>query len=310
MSAPFVWSAAAEAGWAETPDWGLLAAASLVVAAIDARALEFEVRFEVVRFDVARFDVARFGVSNETSLVAMLLPVLLVVLLVRLLAIANPVSGALADRAAALVASVVASLLASDERDRAGGLSRVAELDVGEGSTAELRSAEGTALGSNGERLIGAESIGAESTGAKLPGAESPTLESLDWGAVRCLAVAGSVRSATSFWLTGDCSVGIGDGVGVNAGIGAEDASETMLETGLVEGAGAWLRSDKATGWSEELLRTEVRTKLGTEDGSAFVSGVGGVGSAGLNEAAGADGDRTAGVWSSAKIVALAGIGA
>ena len=127
-----------------------------MVAAIDAGALEFEVRFEEVRFDVVRF-----GVSDETLLVAMLLPVLLVVLLVRLLvrsvAVANPVSGALADRAAALVASVVASLLASEERDRAGALSRAAELDVGDGSAAEkLRSAGLTALGSNGEGLIGA----------------------------------------------------------------------------------------------------------------------------------------------------------
>jgi len=303
LSAPFVWSAAAEAGWAETPGCALLAAASLVVAAIDAGALELEVRFEVVRFDVVRF-----GVSDETLLVAMLLPVLLVVLLVRLLAIANPASGALADRAAALVASVVAS----EERDRAGALSRVAELDVGDGSAAEkLRSAELTALASNGEGLIGAESTGGELpgvelSGAELPGAESLTLESLAWGAAGCLAVAGSVRSARLFLLTGDCSVGIGDGVGVDAGIGAKDAGETILETGLVQGAGSWLRADKATGWSEELLRTELRT----EDGSAFVSGVAGVGGAGLNEAAGADGDRTVGVWSSAKIVALAGIDA
>lgn len=287
-----------------------------MVAAIDAGALEFE----VVGFDVARFDVARFGVSDEPLLVAMLLPVLLVVLSVRLLAIANPASGALADCAVAVVASVVAS----EERDRAGALSR-AELDVGDGSAAEkLRSAELTALGSIGAGLIGAESIGADRSGAKstggewpgaksigaeLPGAESPTLESLDWGAAGCLAVAGSVRGARLFSLTGDCSVGIGDGVGVSAGIGAEDACETILETGLVEGTGPWPRAGKATGWSEELLRTEVRTELRTEDGSAFVSGVAGVGSAGLNEAAGADGDSTVGDWSSAKIVAPAAVG-
>ena len=112
------------------------------------------------------------------------------------------------------------------------------------------------------------------------------------------MAVAGSARSTGLFSLTGDCSVGIGDDVGVNAGVGAEDAGETILETGLVEGAGPWLRSDEATGWSEELLRTELRR----EDGSTFVSGVAVMGSAGLNEAAGADGDRTVGVWSSAKI--------
>jgi len=269
-----------------------------VVAAIDAGALEFAVGFEAVRFDVARFDVVRSGVSDETLLAAMLLPVSLVVLLVRLLAIANPASGALADRAVALVASVVASLLASEERDRAGVLSRVAELDVGDGSAAEkLRDAELTALGSNGEGLIGAGLIGAERTGAKstgveLPGAKSPTLASLDWRAAGCLAVDGSVRSARLFWLMGNCSVGIGDGMGVNAGVGAEEAGETMLETGLVGGAGPWLRSDKATGWSEELLRVEMRT----EDDSAFGSGVADVGSAGLNEAAGADGDRTVGV--------------
>lgn len=244
-----------------------------MVAAIEAGALEFEVRFEVVRFGVLTFDVARFGVNDETLLVAMLLPVLLV----RLLAIATPVSGALADFAAALVASVVAS----DERAWAGAVSRVAEPEVGDGST------ELAALGS---------------TGARLPGVELLTLESLDWGTAGCLPVAGAVKGARLFSLTGDCSVAIGVGIGGKAGVGAEDAGETMLEAGLVERAGPWSRADKATGWSEELLRTD--------DGSAFVSGVAGVGGAAVNEAAGTDGDRTVGDWSSAKIVAPAGIGA
>jgi len=281
-----------------------LLAASLVVAAIDAGALGFEVRFEVggfdvvrfevVRFDAVRFGVVRLGVGDETLLVAMLL--------VRLLATANPVSGALADFAAA----VVASLVASKERARGGVVSGVAEPDVGDGSAVEiLRRAELTALG-----LIGTELTGAEPTGAELPGAELLTLESLDWGAAGCLAVVGSVRSARLFSLTGDCSVGIGSGAGVNAGVGAEDAGETTLEIELVEGTALWLRADKATGCSEEVLRTEVRTGVTTEDGSAFASGVAGVGSAGVNEAAGTDGDRTVGDWSSAKIVAPAGIGA
>lgn len=279
-------------------------AASLVVAAIDAGALGFEVRFEVggfdvvrfevVRFDAVRFGVVRLGVGDETLLVAMLL--------VRLLATANPVSGALADFAAA----VVASLVASKERARGGVVSGVAEPDVGDGSAVEiLRRAELTALG-----LIGTELTGAEPTGAELPGAELLTLESLDWGAAGCLAVVGSVRSARLFSLTGDCSVGIGSGAGVNAGVGAEDAGETTLEIELVEGTALWLRADKATGCSEEVLRTEVRTEVTTDDGSAFASGVAGVGSAGVNEAAGTDGDRTVGDWSSAKIVAPAGIGA
>jgi len=276
-----------------------LLAASLVVAAIDAGALGFEVRFEVggfdvvrfevVRFDAVRFGVVRLGVGDETLLVAMLL--------VRLLATANPVSGALADFAAA----VVASLVASKERARGGVVSGVAEPDVGDGSAVEiLRRAELTALGL----------IGTELTGAELPGAELLTLESLDWGAAGCLAVVGSVRGARLFSLTGDCSVGTGSGAGVNAGVGAEDAGETTLEIELVEGTALWLRADKATGCSEEVLRTEVRTGVTTEDGSAFASGVAGVGSAGVNEAAGTDGDRTVGDWSSAKIVAPAGIGA
>ena len=264
-------------------------AASLVVAAIDAGALGFEVRFEV-----ARLDVAWFGVGDETLLLAMLL--------VRLLATANPVSGALADCAAA----VVASLAASNERARGGAVSGVAEPDVGDGSAVEiLRRVELSALG-----LIGAGLIGTELTGADLPGVELLTLESLDWGAAGCLAVVGSVRGARLFSLTGDCSVGIGSGAGVNAGVGAEDAGETTLEIELVEGTAPWLRADKATGCSEEVLRTEVKKGVTTEDGSAFVSGVAGVGSAGLNEAAGTDGDRTVGDWSSAKIVAPAGIGA
>jgi hypothetical protein len=285
-----------------------LLAASLVVAAIDAGALGFEVRFdvvrfEVVRFDEARFDAVRFGVGDETLLVA----VLLAVLLVRLLATANPVSGALADCAAA----VVASLVASNERARGGAVSGVAEPDVADGSAVEiLRRAELTALGLIGAGLIGTELMGAEPTGAELPGVELLTLESLDWGVAGCLAVAGSVRGARLFSLTGDCSVGIGSGAGVNAGIGAEDAGETTLEIELVEGTAPWLRADKATGCSEEVLRTEVKKGGTTEDGSAFVSGVAGVGSAGLNEAAGTDGDRTVGDWSSAKIVAPAGIGA
>jgi hypothetical protein len=252
------------------------------------------VRFEVVRFDAVRFGVVRLGVGDETLLVAMLL--------VRLLATANPVSGALADFAAA----VVASLVASKERARGGVVSGVAEPDVGDGSAVEiLRRAELTALG-----LIGTELTGAEPTGAELPGAELLTLESLDWGAAGCLAVVGSVRGARLFSLTGDCSVGTGSGAGVNAGVGAEDAGETTLEIELVEGTALWLRADKATGCSEEVLRTEVRTGVTTEDGSAFASGVAGVGSAGVNEAAGTDGDRTVGDWSSAKIVAPAGIGA
>jgi hypothetical protein len=163
-----------------------------------------------------------------------------------------------------------------------------------------LRRAELTALGL----------IGTELTGAELPGAELLTLESLDWGAAGCLAVVGSVRGARLFSPTGDCSVGIGSGAGVNAGVGAEDAGETMLEIELVEGTALWLRADKATGCSEEVLRTEVRTGVTTADGSAFASGGAGVGSAGVNEAAGTDGDRTVGDWSSAKIVAPAGIGA
>ena len=274
-----------------------------MVAAIDAGALGFEVRFdvvrfEVVRFDEARFDAVRFGVGDETLLVA----VLLAVLLVRLLALANPVSGALADCAAA----VVASLVASNERARGGAVSGVAEPDVADGSAVEiLRRVELSALG-----LIGAGLIGTELTGADLPGVELLTLESLDWGAAGCLAVVGSVRGARLFSLTGDCSVGIGSGAGVNAGVGAEDAGETTLDIELVEGTAPWLRADKATGCSEEVLRTEVKKGVTTEDGSAFVSGVAGVGSAGLNEAAGTDGDRTVGDWSSAKIVAPAGIGA
>lgn len=274
-------------------------AASLVVAAIDAGALGFEVRFdvvrfEVVRFDEARFDAVRFGVGDETLLVA--------VLLVRLLATANPVSGALAD----CVAAVVASLVASNERARGGAVSGVAEPDVADGSAVEiLGRAELTALG-----LIGAGLIGTELTGAELPGVELLTLESLDWGAASGLAVVGSVRGARLFSLTRDCSVGIGSGAGVNAGVGAEDAGETTLEIGLVEGTAPWLRADKATGCSEEVLRTEVKKGVTTEDGSAFVSGLAGVGSAGLNEAAGTNGDRTVGDWSSAKIVAPAGIGA
>jgi hypothetical protein len=257
-----------------------LLAASLVFAAIDAGALGFE-----VRFDVARFGVARFGVCDETLLVAMLLAVLSV----RLLATANPVSGATAEAAA---------VVASEERAWIGAVSTVAEPDVGDGSAAEvLRRVELTALGFIGAELTGAESTDAGSTGAELTGAELLTLESPDWGVAGCLAVAGSVRGARLFSLPGDCSVGIGGGVGVNAGIGAEDAGETMLEAGLVEGAGPRSRADKATGWSEELLRTD--------DGSAFVSG-----GAGGNEAAGTDGDRTIGDWSSAKIVAPAGIGA
>ena len=270
-----------------------------MVAAIDAGALGFEVRFdvvrfEVVRFDEARFDAVRFGVGDETLLVA--------VLLVRLLATANPVSGALAD----CVAAVVASLVASNERARGGAVSGVAEPDVADGSAVEiLGRAELTALG-----LIGAGLIGTELTGAELPGVELLTLESLDWGAASGLAVVGSVRGARLFSPTGDCIVGIGSGAGVNAGVGAEDAGETTLEIGLVEGTAPWLRADKATGCSEEVLRTEVRTGVTTEDGSAFASGVAGVGSAGVNEAAGTDGDRTVGDWSSAKIVAPAGIGA
>jgi hypothetical protein len=276
-----------------------LLAASLVVAAIDAGALGFEVRFdvvrfEVVRFDEARFDAVRFGVGDETLLVA--------VLLVRLLATANPVSGALAD----CVAAVVASLVASNERARGGAVSGVAEPDVADGSAVEiLGRAELTALG-----LIGAGLIGTELTGAELPGVELLTLESLDWGAASGLAVVGSVRGARLFSLTRDCSVGIGSGAGVNAGVGAEDAGETTLEIELVEGTAPWLRADKATGCSEEVLRTEVKKGVTTEDGSAFVSGLAGVGSAGLNEAAGTNGDRTVGDWSSAKIVAPAGIGA
>ena len=180
-------------------------------------------------------------------------------------------------------------------------MSGVAEPDVGDGSALEiLRRAELTALG-----LIGTELTGAEPTGAELL-----TLESLDWGAAGCLAVVGSVRGARLFSLTGDCSVGIGCSAGVNAGVGAEDAGETMLETGSVEGAGPWLRADKAKGCSEEVLRTEVKMGVTTDDGSAFASGVAGVGSAGVNEAAGIDGDWTVGDWSRAKIVASAGIGA
>lgn len=187
-------------------------AASLVVAAIDAGALGFE-----FRFDVAGFDVARFGVGDETLLLEMLL--------VRLLATAIPVSGALAD----FVAAVVASPVASDEGARGAAVSGVAEPGVGDGSALEiLRGAESTALG-----LIGTELTGAEPTGAELL-----TLESLDWGAAGCLAVVGSVRGARLFSLTGDCCVGIGSGAGVNAGVGVEDAGETMLETGSVEGAG------------------------------------------------------------------------
>jgi len=276
-----------------------LLAASLVVAAIDAGALGFEVRFDVVRFDAVRFGVVRFGVGDETLLVAMLL--------VRLLATANPVSGAVADFAAA----VVASLVASKERARDGVMSGVAEPDVGDGSAVEiLRRAELTALALIGAGLIGTELTGAEPTGAELPGVELLTLESLDWGAAGCLAVVGSFRGARLFSLTGDCIVGIGSGAGVNAGVGAEDAGDTTLEIELMEGTAPWSRADKATGCSEEVLRTEVRTGVTTDDGSAFASGVAGVGGAGVNEAAGTDGDRTVGDWSSAKIVAPAGIGA
>src|ERR1019366_9810725 len=132
-----------------------------------------------------------------------------------------------------------------------------------------LRRAELTALGLIGAGLIGAELTGAEPTGAELPGVELLTLESLDWGAAGCLAVVGSVRGARLFSLTGDCSVGIGSGAGVNAGVGAEEAGETTLEAGLVEGAGPWSRSYQATGCSEEVLRTEVKKGVTTEDGSA-----------------------------------------
>lgn len=301
MSAPFICSAAAEAGCAETPSWALLAA-SLVVAAIDAGTLGFEVRFEV-----GGGGIARFGVGDEALLVAMLLAVLLV----RLLATVNPVSGALADFAAA----VVASLVASNERARGGAVSGVTEPDVGDGSAVViLRRAELTALGLIGAGLIGAELTGAEPTGAELPGVELPTLESLDWGAAGCLAVVGSVRGARLLSLTGDCNVGIVSSAGGNAGVGAEDAGETMLETGSVEGAGPWLRAGKATGCSEGVLSAgvdlEVKMGVTADDGSAFASGVAGVGGAGRNEAVGIDGDRTVGDWSRAKVVAPAGIGA
>jgi hypothetical protein len=168
--------------------------ASLAVAAIDAGALEFEVRF----------DVTRFGVSGETLLVAPLLPVLLVTFV----AIANPASGALADCAAALVAS--------GERVWAGAMSTVVESAVGDPSTAEvLRRVELTALG-----LLGAES----------PGVELLTLGSLDCLTAGGVAVAGAVRGARLLSRMGDCSVGIG--VGGNSVVGAEEAGETMLENG------------------------------------------------------------------------------
>ncbi len=130
------------------------------------------------------------------------------------------------------------------------------------------------------------------------------TSGSLDWRTAGGVAVAGAARGARLFSLTGDCNVGIGVGVGGNYVVGAADAGETMLETGLVKRVGPWSRADKATGWSGELLPTD--------GGSAFVSVVAGVRGAAANEAAATatDGDRTVGDWSSAKIVAPAGIAA
>ena len=113
---------------------------------------------------------------------------------VRLLATANPFSGAFEVCAAAVV-------LASDKNAEAAP--SAAESKVGDGSAA-----------------AGLPSL-------KLPGVGLP-----DLGVAGCLAFAGSVPGAELLLLTGDCSVGIG----IGAGVEAEGVSDEMLKARLVAG--------------------------------------------------------------------------
>lgn len=199
---PAVAGAAADTGWAETPDLPLLGASCVVAAigaAIGAGALEFG---------------ARFGVKGAGSLLEVLL------------AMANPVSEALAVCAVTVVAL--------GERVTTGAVWSMAEPAVAAGPAPESAAVELIGLGPTGAT---AELNDADSTGAELL-----TLAVLALGTAVGCAFGDSVTGAELLLAEDcgagigagdvvviDIDIGIGIGIGDGVDGGAEDAGATLV---------------------------------------------------------------------------------
>jgi len=138
--------------------------------------------------------------------------------------------------------------------------------------------------------------VGTDSA-TELSGAGLMTLASFAFAAAGGSALGGSVRGTTSLSLTGDC----GTGIGVGAGVEAEDVSEKMLKAGLARGAGLGLSVDAGGNATEELSGS---------DGATCASGAAGACGTELKGAAGTGGDCMVGDWSRSAVGAPAGTGA
>lgn len=202
--------AAAEIGWAETPDLPLLGPSCVVAAAgaaIEA-AIGAAIRTEALEFG------ARFGVKGAGSLLEVLL------------AMTNPVSEA--------VAVCAATVTALGERVRTGTVWRAAPPVVAAGVALVSAAVELTALGPMGAT---AELSDAESTGVELL-----TLAALALETAGCCAFGDSVTDLGPL-LVEDCGAGIGVGdvvviasdiaiaigIGDGAVAGAEDGGATLV---------------------------------------------------------------------------------
>jgi hypothetical protein len=193
------------------------------------------------------------------------------------------------------------------------------------------------AVSGGAEPGAGARSAARGSPGLKLSGAELPTFESLDVTPAGCLAFAGSVTGAGLMSRTGDCSLGIGVGVGAvdvvemerptvespalaTAGCltfaGSVTGAGLMSRTGVCSvgiGAGVWAEDvvEKVLG-AELVGTTRLRLWAGedtgwsfgwtgefprSDDGAGCASSSAGVSGTAENSAAGTDGDWIIGDW-------------